>query len=79
MTFSAGEDRAELIAWYARFPQWPVVLFLGVQPAARLVMSRRRWRRERDRHCPSCGYDLRATPGRCPECGTAADGGAAAA
>jgi hypothetical protein len=50
-------------------PAWLPVAILGIAP---LVWVRRLGgRRSRSRRglCPSCGYDLRATPERCPECG----------
>ena len=52
-------------------PQWLLVLLTLTPPAFRLgVTQRRRRNRLRQGRCLQCGYDLRATPDRCPECGT---------
>ena len=57
---------------YVRY--WLVVLVTALLPVARLLrFSFKRLRAKRFRRrggCMHCGYDLRATPGRCPECGT---------
>jgi hypothetical protein len=53
------------------FPMWVPALLLSALPAARLGHRLRRRRRPTSA-CTCCGYDLRATPDRCPECGAAA-------
>lgn len=54
----------------AECPTWFVFSLFACLPLSR--GSWRLWRRTKHRngHCPACGYDLRATPDRCPECGT---------
>ena len=51
-------------------PYWLMAVVTGVGPAVWAWRRRRRRRRGGAGLCPACGYDLRATPGRCPECGT---------
>ncbi len=52
-------------------PHWSLALLTALAPARQLNALRISRRRRRRALCPACGYDLRATPGRCPECGTA--------
>ena len=45
------------------------VTFVGLIRVIRATQRRRALARAGRGHCARCGYDLRATPGRCPECG----------
>jgi hypothetical protein len=50
-------------------PHWLVLAPLCVLPLWQFVRRSRRARRMRDRLCVGCGYDVRASEGKCPECG----------
>lgn len=64
--------------WEVRVPHWSLVALAALLPLGRLVggLGKRLRRRlaYRAGHCRRCGYDLRATPQRCPECGEAPTG-----
>ncbi|MDB5358585.1 MAG: hypothetical protein JWN24_5038 [Phycisphaerales bacterium] len=62
-----GADRSG--AAYAIIPDWCVALPLLIPVAWWIIRAHRIRRRRLRMECPSCGYDLRATPDRCPECG----------
>jgi hypothetical protein len=60
--------------WVSIDMAYPFGAFAAL-PLVRLARFWRRRRRVRSGGCPDCGYDLRATPDRCPECGRRAEDG----
>jgi hypothetical protein len=69
---SARDPGVRAWAAWVIAPSWlcsAATLVLPVHWASRLIRAARARARVRNALCPRCGYDLRATPGRCPECG----------
>jgi hypothetical protein len=62
--------------WVLAVRPWLPTGLAAVLPAVWLVRRLRARRARRQGLCPACGYDLRATPDRCPECGRAVTRGA---
>ena len=70
--FGGGYGPGSLL-WNLVVPYWMLAVVFAVLPVVRLELWRRSRREARRRgagRCAKCGYDLRATPQRCSECGT---------
>jgi hypothetical protein len=50
-------------------PFWSLAILWLIAPCIAYALHRKRRRQLNRGRCPTCGYDLRATPERCPECG----------
>jgi hypothetical protein len=73
-----GEDGS--ILWNLSVPYWMLATVTAIPLPVGIWAWLRRGRARRAVRlglCRRCGYDLRASPGRCPECGTAATGAGA--
>ena len=57
--------------WAIVIPYWFLILLSGAAPGWWLYTHRRRLHRVRNGLCLRCGYDLRESKDKCPECGTA--------
>jgi hypothetical protein len=57
-------------------PYWFVTLLFAACSAVSAMLQWRSSHRRQAGHCVHCGYDLRASLGRCPECGNLKTAGA---
>jgi hypothetical protein len=65
-------DHSNSRVWNVSVPLWFLVCLSAVLPMLRAL----RRKRKLPGLCPACGYDLRASPERCPECGRVSSEGA---
>jgi hypothetical protein len=67
-----AHERVAREGWWGRtiaLPYWPLAALLAIVPLRRVARWRRLRRRRRLSLCLNCGFDLRFSPARCPECG----------
>jgi hypothetical protein len=75
---AAADDRPPSSQLSLYFQNWALTGLLAVVPAMWLLRRLLRLCSQPAGFCRKCGYDMRATPERCPECGTTPTPAAAA-
>ena len=63
---AVGRDRGWTTVVYIRLPYWFICLLAAMLPSVWVFRHRKQ---KLQRGLCGCGYDLRATSERCPECG----------
>jgi hypothetical protein len=56
-------------SYFLLIPYWSLAALTAAIPLTKLISFVRHRRCKGPGLCPTCGYDLRATPEKCPECG----------
>lgn len=66
---SYNHKSAASIYYRLQLPYWFLLIIFGILPSIGYFLVWDRGNTHKGGTCPSCGYDLRASGERCPECG----------